>query len=405
MILHAKNKERPLSLSVKPNCITLSIEYENYTDVFSYDFEGRPWTFMINGVSYRRGLDGKTVAKWIEKDGLRNRRWLTEQEADGMAEKARVLAADLLQGIQTGLVCFDSVLPAEGLRGLETAGVFDCTKRILERTRYGQIYLPVGILPPDHYGAVVLQATLGCSFNTCTFCSFYKDRPFRIKKADEFEQHCQDVKGLLGEGLSLRRTLFLGDANALVVPMKRLVPLLEISHKYFDLEELGGVFAFLDGVGGERKTRADFRLLAKLGLKRVYIGLESGSARLLRFLRKPSSPTDVLQLVKVIKSSGISVGVIVLLGAGGKTYQDEHIRQTTSILNKMHLGMDDILYFSELIESEGMDYVKDAYDHQLMPLTSEERVQQAEMIERGLSFSARQGVPHISRYDIREFVY
>jgi hypothetical protein len=71
----------------------------------------------------------------------------------------------------------------------------------------------------------------------------------------------------------------------------------------------------------------------------------------------------------------------------------------------MPLDLDDLIYFSELVESEGMDYTRDAYQQQLQPLTSAERIGQGEEIENQLVFSDDGGIPHISRYDIREFVY
>jgi hypothetical protein len=71
----------------------------------------------------------------------------------------------------------------------------------------------------------------------------------------------------------------------------------------------------------------------------------------------------------------------------------------------MPLDMDDIIYFSELVTSEAIDYTQAAYQAQLKPLTAPERIAQGEQIQAGLRFDAERGMPHISRYDIREFVY
>jgi radical SAM superfamily enzyme YgiQ (UPF0313 family) len=267
------------------------------------------------------------------------------------------------------------------------------------------VYQPVGILPPDQYMAVVLQVTEGCSFNTCTFCNFYRGRRFRIKPPQEFRAHAAAVKEFLGRGLSLRRTLFLGDANALVTPMPRLVELMGIVNALYDVEGLGGIYAFLDGFSGEKKTVEDYRRLKALGLKRVYVGLESGSEELLRLLKKPGAPEDALHAVQAMKQAGLAVGVIVLLGAGGQVYADAHVRDTIRLVNQMRLDMDDLVYFSELVESEGLEYTRQAYEQGLLPLGPEARIAQGDTIERGLRFSARKGEPHISRYDIREFVY
>jgi radical SAM superfamily enzyme YgiQ (UPF0313 family) len=291
----------------------------------------------------------------------------------------------------------------QGCKGFERAIAFDAARSEADVETYYQVYQPVGILPPDQYMAVVLQGTEGCSFNTCTFCSFYKDRPFRIKKPDEFRVHAEAVRDFLGAGLSLRRTIFLGDANALVVPTPKLLPLLDEVHAVYDVAALGGIYAFLDGFSGEKKSESDYRLLAQSGLIRVYVGLESGCDELLAFLKKPGKAEDSIQAVRAMKAAGVAVGVIVLLGAGGHTYADAHIRDTIAALNAMGLDGDDIIYFSELVVDDDLPYARDAYQAGLKPLSSQERIMQREMIEDGLRFAGQS--PQISPYDIREFIY
>ncbi len=101
-----------------------------------------------------------------------------------------------------------------------------------------------------------------------------------------------------------------------------------------------------------------------------------------------------------MKAGGVAVGVIVLLGAGGKRYASDHVRDTVAAINSMELGLDDLIYFSELVVSEGMPYVQQAYQVDLEPLTSRERAVQGEAIEQELKFSSHGDTPHISRYDI-----
>jgi hypothetical protein len=396
---------RSITLSVKNNCLTLSIQGPQFAQVMSYDYAGRLWTAMDENISYRRGLDGKVVAKWQTPGGSRDRRWLPAGQALELEERLRQRVLGFVQALQDGCAVLQTSLPEQARTGFERILAFDTSRSAADRARYHQVYKPVGILPPDQYMAVVLQATEGCAFNTCTYCKFYRDRPFRIKNAQEFRQHAEGVRDFLGDGLSLRRTLFFGDANALVAPMPLLLPLFETAHQVYDVEKLGGIYAFLDGFSGQKKSAADYGLLVERGLKRAYVGLESGSAELLRFLRKPGAPDDAIQAVHSMKEGGSAVGVIVLLGAGGRTYARRHVEETVRVINAMNLDMDDILYFSELIESEGMPYVADAYQAELRPLTSQERIAQGEEIESRLQFSEAGGYPHISRYDIREFVY
>jgi hypothetical protein len=396
---------RPVTISVKPNCLTISVDGPQEATVFSFDYAGRMWTALIDEISYRRGLDGKIIAKWQTVARERDRRWLSHDEAARVEAQARTLTAQLAQAVQSGQARLREPLPAEGQLVMRRAIAFDAAHSQADAERYHQVYKPVGILPPDQYMAVVLQATEGCSFNTCTFCTFYKDRPFRIKRPAEFRAHAEAVRDFLGAGLSLRRTIFLGDANALVTPMPMLLKLLDEVHAVYDVERLGGVYAFLDGFSGERKTVADYRALAAKGLKRVYIGMESGNDTLLKFLNKPSKRDEVIRTVQAMKAAGVAVGIILLLGAGGHEYAEGHVADTIRALNAMPLDMDDIVYFSELVTSEAIDYTQAAYQAQLRPLSSQERIAQGELIQAGLRFDPDRGVPHISRYDIREFVY
>jgi len=405
MVINGNWNGGPVTISVKPNCLTASIETQGGTQVYSYDYAGRLWTALLESTSYRRGLDGKMVAKWQVEGGGRQRRWLLPVEARQVEDQARQCMLDLYLAIQSRSAHLDTQLPDLGIRGFERLIAFNTQASQADAARYYQVYKPVGILPPDQYFAVVLQATEGCSFNTCTFCDFYRDRPFRIKTLDEFRAHAQAVRQFLGDGLSLRRTVFLGDANALIVPMSRLLPLIEAAHEVYDVEHLGGIYAFLDGFSAQKKSPTDYRLLAERGLKRVYIGMESGNEALLKFLKKPGKPSDVIDAVRAIKDGGVAVGVILLLGAGGQAYAKVHVKDTIRALNAMHLDLDDLIYFSELIISEGMPYVQDAYQAHLQPLAQEERIAQEDEIEAGLRFSPQGGTPHISRYDIREFVY
>ena len=410
MVIFGHWKKQTLTISPKANCLTISLQGQVGSQVYSFDAEGRLWTAMRDGISYRRGLNGHTVAKWqtggqTACEVARDRRWLSQDETAALEETARQILVDLLDDLRTGEAEIAETLPPTAQVLLAQAAGFTREKYAEDVRNYHRVYQPVGILPPDQYMAVVLQATQGCSFNTCTFCTFYRDRRFRIKPPEEFRAHAEAVRDYLGKGLGLRRTIFLGDANALVIPQPRLLQLIDEVHAIYDVEQLGGMYAFLDGFSGEKKTAADYAELAKRGMKRIYIGMESGNEELLRFLKKPGKPEDVLQAVRAIKAGGVAVGIIILLGAGGQFYARRHVQDTITALNQMPLDLDDLIYFSELIESEGLDYTRDAFQEKMRPLTSQERIAQGEEIEAALEFSEERGVPHISRYDIREFVY
>lgn len=404
MVHFGKMLNKSIIVSQKPNSLTISSETIDETQVFSFDKEGRLWTALINKISYRRGLNGNIVAKWSSGKEILHRKWLSKEEKDWLLLTAHSTVMGILQSYINGNLSFNPNIDDQTIHDFHNVSQLDVEFYNNDIQQYNTVYKPVGILPPDQYISVVLQLTEGCSFNKCTFCNFYRDRQFRIKTLNEFDNHIQQVKEFLGKGLSLRRTIFLGDANALVVPIKKLIPLLEVIHNHLDVEMLGGLFAFLDGFSGEKKSINDYKTLKNLGVEKIYVGLESGNNELLKFLNKPGTSEEALQAVHQIKSAGISVGVIVLLGAGGKQFETNHIKDTIDIINRMNLDADDLIYFSELIESEGLDYSSKAFSSKLHPLTSEERFIQRDRIENNFNFSDL-GTPHISTYDIRDFVY
>jgi radical SAM superfamily enzyme YgiQ (UPF0313 family) len=161
------------------------------------------------------------------------------------------------------------------------------------------------------------------------------------------------------------------------------------------------VYAFLDAFTGTRKSVEDYRALAELGLKRVYIGLESGHDPLLEFVRKPGHAQDAIETVEAIKAAGINVGLIVMIGLGGDRFAVGHVADTITVLNQMPLGEDDLIYFSDLVEEPATPYPLLAQQQDIHALSTEGRAGQRAALRAGLQ---QPGVK-VSNYDVREFVY
>jgi len=159
----------------------------------------------------------------------------------------------------------------------------------------------------------------------------------------------------------------------------------------------------VDGFTGLHKTRGDYRALAKRGLRRVYVGLESGHDPLLAFVRKPGRSADAVATVRAIKGGGVDAGVIVMIGLGGHHFADGHVADTIEALQAMNLGAGDILYFSDLVEIPDTPYPHMTEAIGSDPMTPAERRAQRDAIRAGLRFTAVP--PKISTYNIREFVY
>jgi hypothetical protein len=402
MVLHALSGTTPYIVSLKPHSIAVSVDGSL---VVSWDRGGRLYSVYDDGATWRRGLSGQVIEK--RRDGEeRTRVLLAGDAADRVVDAAAGVARTTLERMSGGswrwTSAVDQVVAQEARALLALASRFDAGAARADASRFGLVFGRVGILPPDQYLSLVVQATEGCSFNTCTFCDLYHEG-YRVKTPEEFRQHVAGVLSYLGASASLRsRGIFLGAANALAVPMARLMPIFETLLEDLDAARRG-VCAFVDGFTGARKTMAEYRLLSHLGLRRVYVGLESGHDPLLAFVRKPGSAADATETVRTIKSAGVHVGVIVMIGLGGRQFAEGHERDTVAAVNAMGLGEGDLVYFSDLVEVPSTSYPVLASGAQLEPLTGDERREQRGRIRARLRFAA--APPQFSTYDIREFTY
>ena len=402
MVLHALSGTTPYIVSLKPHSIAVSVDG---TLIVSWDRGGRLYSVYDDGVTWRRGLSGQMIEK--RRAGIERERVLLSGDAAGrVVEAAADVARATLERMRGAswrwTSPIDQVVAQEARALLALASRFDGPAARADADRFGLVFGRVGILPPDQYLSLVVQATEGCSFNTCTFCDLYHEG-YRVKTPEEFRQHVAGVLGYLGASASLRsRGIFLGAANALAVPMARLLPIFEVLLEELDAARRG-VFAFVDGFTGGRKSSADYRLLSHLGLRRVYIGLESGHDPLLAFVRKPGTAADAIETARAIKAAGVQLGIIVMTGLGGERFAEGHERETAAAINAMGLGEGDLLYFSDLVEVPSTSYPVLAADARVRPLTREERLQQQARIRAGLRFTA--APPQFATYDIREFTY
>lgn len=388
----------------KPGFTSLSPDRDT---VASFDREGRLYAYYRGGLTYRRSLASTVEVRW-RQDGLgdagnqtangstphrpgrqpRQRRRLSPMEASALFAEVYELAARCLPHAQGPV-----------RKRLETEILRWTPDRLLaEAERFARVYAPIAILPPDQYLSIVLQATEGCTWNRCTFCSFYQDRPFRAKSADEFARHLAAVQDFLGRGVLMRKGIFLADGNALALSAARLEPVFHAARQAFPGH---AVYSFVDLYTGERKPVSHWRRLVELGLHRVYIGMETGLDDLLRFLNKPGSQEELIAFVADLKQAGAAVGLIVMVGVGGLEYRQAHAEATMAAIEAMPLGPGDLVYLSPFIEHPGSVYATRRVEASLTPMGEDDV--EAEL--QHLATRLRRAGFRAARYDIREFIY
>jgi hypothetical protein len=365
--------------------------YAGSAHAFHFDLEGRLRRAYVDGTHYLRGLDGKVLRKTLSRGSSDT--GASPAAAPGDADEARqlhdlvrVTAERALEALPSSEGPF-----AEARALLALAASFTPERLALEIERFREAYAPLAMLPPDRYKALILQATLGCAYGKCAFCSLYHGVRYRRKTPEEFREHVRKVKRFLGKALPLKSGVFLGEANALELPdVERIVEVV--------LEEVpdqvrpgpgrrGGLSAFTDVFQEPFKSREELERLRSMGLDRVYLGVESGDDGILRALRKPATGRSASKRVESLKAAGVPVGVIFLVGAGGQGGARAHVEGTVSLTEALHLDSGDVVYLSPL--------------HMEGSLGEEElRAQEGELTERLRSLGLR-----VSRYDLRSFVY
>ncbi|MEW5976736.1 MAG: radical SAM protein [Acidobacteriota bacterium] len=376
-------------------------------EVFSFDAEGRWLSWWVPYRTYLRGLDNRVVEKWSDSAGRKQFRDLVDDEKAHLAE----LMQERLHPLKAGLHEFAGASRVNRgflFRHLERILAWNPSRLEGEYQRFHALYRPVGIVPPDRYLSVVLQLTEGCHWNRCLFCELYRNTPFRMKTSDEVRAHIQGVKRFFGKSLLLRRSLFLSDANALMLPHSHLIEAFQNIGREFPGSRSepfrDGISSFLDVAACRQKPVGELRELAELGLRRIYLGVETGSDALLRWLRKPHSTAGALEAVRKIKAAGVPVGVIFLAGAGGRRFAAEHIASTVELVHRMDLDAQDIVYLSPLRTAADSEYAVQAHRDGVGLLSEAESCRQLEWIRLALT-SGRGVEPRIARYDLKEFIY
>ena len=183
------------------------------------------------------------------------------------------------------------------------------------------------IRPPSEANSILLQITVGCSRNKCTFCGAYKGERFRIKPKSII---MEDI-AFAANFCKRQRRVFLCDGDALIVPQRRLLNILCEIEK--NLPWVTRVGAYANAKSLKMKTLDDLKTLKAHGLGIVYLGLETGDDVTLNKIRKGATSEQMIQMGKKAKAAGIKLSITVLLGIAGKTRSKIHARETGRVLS------------------------------------------------------------------------
>ncbi|RJX70058.1 radical SAM protein [Vibrio sinensis] len=186
--------------------------------------------------------------------------------------------------------------------------------------------------PPPEADAYILQCTIGCSYNKCTYCSMYKNVRYRVRPLEELKEDIRMAKAALGDSVE---KVFLSDGDAISLPTAMLLEIL--AELYAAFPRLTHVSTYAGPQSTLDKSIDEFKQLREAGLTMTYLGVESGSDEVLKAVRKGVTANEMLTAGKNIVESGIKLVAMVMIGLGGSGDQSQqHAQQTARLINQMN---------------------------------------------------------------------
>jgi radical SAM superfamily enzyme YgiQ (UPF0313 family) len=182
--------------------------------------------------------------------------------------------------------------------------------------------------PPSEANSLLIQATIGCPHNKCTFCSMYKGTRFRLRPVKEIKEDLQMAQQYYGPYV---QSLFFPDGNTIIMKTEQLLEILSYAKEMFPYLQRITVYGSARFVN--KKSDTDLKLLREAGLDRIHMGMESGDAIVLERIKKGTTPEEIISAGLKLKRAGIQISEYYLTGIGGKDRSYEHAYNSAKVLS------------------------------------------------------------------------
>lgn len=182
--------------------------------------------------------------------------------------------------------------------------------------------------PPSEAGSLLIQATIGCPHNKCTFCSMYKGVRFRVRPVQEIKEDLQSARDIYGPYVE---SLFLPDGNTIIMKTEQLEEIFNYARELFPHLQRITVYGSARFVN--KKSLAELIRLREAGLRRIHMGMESGDDVTLQNICKGTSSQEIIEAGLKLKAAGIEISEYYLVGIGGRARWREHALNSARVLS------------------------------------------------------------------------
>jgi radical SAM superfamily enzyme len=187
------------------------------------------------------------------------------------------------------------------------------------------------IRPPSEAQSLLVRVTRNCPWNQCLFCPAYKGAKFSRRTVEEVKTDIDNMAREYAGHMSTIKSVFLQDADSLVLKTTELLEILNYIRSKFPAIER--ITTYARSTTLKRKTVDEFKQLKEAGLTRIHAGMESGSEKVLKMIKKGITPEDIIEAGTKVVAAGISLSEYIMPGVGGRALSEEHARETARLLN------------------------------------------------------------------------
>jgi len=248
--------------------------------------------------------------------------------------------------------------------------------------------------PPSEADSLLIQATIGCPHNKCTFCAIYKQTTFRIRPVEEIKKDLIDARKVYGEGVW---SVFFPDGNTIAMKTSDLCEILTLTGTLFPLLERITMYGSAKFIN--RKSVEELKALKEAGLKRIHCGMESGDNEVLGEIKKGVTAREIIESGLKVKEAGIELSEYVLMGIGGPELSTRHALESARVLNEID---PDFIRIRTFIPRPGSPLFERCQNGEFKVLSPHEVLRELEQLIRNLELDSEILSDHVSNYwDVR----
>jgi radical SAM superfamily enzyme YgiQ (UPF0313 family) len=235
------------------------------------------------------------------------------------------------------------------------------------------------IRPPSEASSLLVRVTRNCPWNQCIFCPAYKGTKFSRRTVGEVKGDIDAMAREYEGYLNAIKTVFLQDADSLILPTDQLLEILaHLREKFPNVER---ITSYARSTTLKRKSLEELIRLKDAGLNRIHVGMESGSATVLKMVRKGITPEDIVAGGQRVVEAGIQLSEYIMPGLGGRSLSKEHAVETARLLNLVRPDFIRVRTFAMHPLSPMQKMVQEGT---FIPMTDEEMVGEIRLLVQSL---------------------